>query len=435
MKFSTVLLALSLMTLTTDLSARQSDLSGRWAGSIKINEISLDIVVDFSAESEDWKGTIDIPQQGATGLTLQNVKYADSSVYFELEAGPGLAVFDGQLKSETISGVFTQATYEGSFSLQRSVKELVEAEPSWGEEVTLPIEIGQIAGSLIVPEYDTKVPVVIIIPGSGPTDRDGNTFGAGKNNSLKILAKALEQEGIASLRIDKRGLPGVSSTVMPERDLRFSHYIEDITSWCGFLRQDDRFGDLYIAGHSEGSLVGIMSSSSCNATGFISLAGMGRTMGDLLREQLSAQLPEALLEESLSAIKALESGEELGEFSPSLAALFRPSVQPYLRSVISIDPVEEIAKLEIPILILQGSTDLQVKVQDAELLDAAAKSSRLNVIDGMNHVLKMVEGDLATQLPSYSDPNLPISTDLVNELVEFIVRLSRSVLEPKQEDR
>ncbi len=304
-----------------------------------------------------------------------------------------------------------------------SAKELAvesaQAEPL-GDEVVLPLESGQLAGSLLAPKSDSKIPVVLIIAGSGPTDRDGNTIGAGKNNSLKMLAEALGDNGIASLRIDKRGLGGSATALTSEADLRFVDYIGDITSWCNFLKQDPRFSKLVIAGHSEGSLIGLMSAGSCGADGFISLAGMGRSMGDVLREQLKGRLTSALMEESNRIILALESNEMVKEVSSSLAALYRPSVQPYLTSVISIDPASEISKLDMQSLILQGDTDLQVGVGDAQLLHSTAKNSRLKVVEGMNHILKMVSGDLAQQLPSYTDPSLPLSTKLINEVIEFV---------------
>jgi pimeloyl-ACP methyl ester carboxylesterase len=263
--------------------------------------------------------------------------------------------------------------------------------------------------------------VVIIHPGSGPTDRDGNSAGLpGKNNSLKMLAEALAQRGIASVRIDKRGVAESGAAVSSEKDLRFDTYIDDLVAWITMLKKDPRFSRVIVAGHSEGSLVGMMAAAKSSADAFISLSGIASNAGDVLRTQLKPKLPEALWNESERTLKSLEAGKLVDDPPAALASLYRPSVQPYLISWLNKRPTIEIAKLKVPILIVQGTTDIQVATREAELLKAAAPKAELAIIDGMNHVLKKVEADQKKQLASYSDATLPLHDAFAPLIVAFV---------------
>jgi pimeloyl-ACP methyl ester carboxylesterase len=282
--------------------------------------------------------------------------------------------------------------------------------------VTLKTPTGEIEGTLLVPESKQPVPVVLIIAGSGPTDRDGNSpILPGKNNSLLMLAEALNTNGIASLRYDKRGIAQSGPAGPKESDLRFDMYVDDAARWAKFLRGDARFSKLIIAGHSEGSLIGMIAAQRGDVDKFISIAGAGFHAGDIILKQLEGKIPPEMMEQSKRAIASLVAGKTTEDTPFALASLFRPSVQPYLISWFKYDPADEIAKLRIPVLVIQGTTDVQVSVDDAKRL---AKTPV--IIEGMNHVLKQVPADLAQQQKSYSDPTLPIHPALVRAIVDFV---------------
>lgn len=265
------------------------------------------------------------------------------------------------------------------------------------------------------------VPAVLLIAGSGPTDRDGNSAGLpGKNDSLKMIAVGLAGKGIASLRYDKRGIGESRAAAASESDLRFENYVDDAVMFCNLLKADRRFRGVVVVGHSEGSLIGMIAAKRCGAAGFVSLSGAGRPAVEILRIQLADKLPPELAEKSEAVLRALEAGKTTPDPPAELAALYRPSVQPYLISWFKYDPSKEIAALSAPVLIVQGSTDIQTSVDDAKRLAAANRKSKLLVIDGMNHVLKMVSGNLEKQLPSYSDPALPLAEALLPALVEHV---------------
>jgi pimeloyl-ACP methyl ester carboxylesterase len=217
-----------------------------------------------------------------------------------------------------------------------------------------------------------------------------------------------------------------SVTKQKEEDLRFEHYIEDAKSWIELLSQDDQFSEVIVIGHSEGSLIGMIACvDNPKVSKFISLAGAGSPLDEILKEQLMRNLegqPMSLKNQVFTYINELKQGRLLEKVSPDLQVLFRPSVQPYLISVFKYNPQEEIAKLKIPILLLQGDLDIQVSEDDAELLHEANPSAKKVIIENMNHVLKNSEStDINEQLKdSYNNPNTPINEELVKNIVGFV---------------
>lgn len=286
------------------------------------------------------------------------------------------------------------------------------------EELEISTETGTLKGTLLVPEVEGKTPVVLIIAGSGPTDRNGNNAMM-TNNSLQLIAAGLSKHDIASFRFDKRGIAASASAMTKEEDLRFETYIDDVELWAKQLKNDSRFSDLIILGHSEGSLIGMVAIQRTRADKFISLAGVGRPAADILREQLSAQ-PPAVTAMTDPIITTLEQGQTVDSVNPMLNSLFRPSVQPYLISWFKYNPAKEIAKLDCPVLVLQGTTDIQVKVKDAEMLISANPEAEKVILEGMNHVLKEAPMDRMENFKTYNDPSLPLMEGLMEAIVGFI---------------
>jgi len=286
------------------------------------------------------------------------------------------------------------------------------------EAISLKTKTGEIKGTLLCPTANKKTPVVLIIAGSGSTDRNGNNP-IMTNNSLKMLAESLYKHGIASLRYDKRGIGESQNAGLKEQDLRFGNYVEDAQNWAALLKKDRRFSEVIIIGHSEGSLIGMIAAQQNNTDSFISIAGGGTTAAEILKEQLKTQ-PQFVLDESIVIIEKLEKGETVENVPQFLYSLFRPSVQPYLISWFKYNPQKEIAQLNKPVLIIQGSTDLQVGIADAEKLSVANTGAEKIIIEGMNHILKEVTIDRTKNMQTYSIPDLPIKKELVSILVKFI---------------
>ena len=292
--------------------------------------------------------------------------------------------------------------------------------------ISLDTGTGELFGSLLLPKSDTPVPVVLIISGSGPTDRDGNNPDGGRNDSLKRLAWVLAKHNIASVRYDKRGVAASLAATPDERNLTLDAYVSDAQAWGRKLKADPRFGQLILLGHSEGALIAILAAPSVDAAAVISMSGSARPVDQVIRQQLANRLPPPLMLRSNELLDSLKAGKTDDNVPSQLQVIFRPSVQPYLISLFRQDPAAAFAKLKMPALIIQGSNDIQVGVNDARLLQAAKPDADLALIEGMNHVMRIVPNDVKRQLASYKDPNLPLAAELGSRILGFIDGLRSS---------
>ncbi len=286
------------------------------------------------------------------------------------------------------------------------------------EEYVLKTTTGDLYGTLLMPSATKKVPLVIIIGGSGPTDRDGNNPFM-KNNSLKMLATELSRQGLATFRFDKRGVAKSKAAGLKEEDLRLNTYVEDVEAWLKLLEKEERFSEFFILGHSEGSLIGMLAAQSISVDGYISVAGLGRPASIALREQLNKQSPQ-IASMAEPVLSDLEQGQTSDSIPPLLNALLHASVQPYLISWFKYNPCDEIQKLHCPILLVQGTNDLQVTVEDVELLSEAAPKASVEVIRGMNHIFKLTSDDRIKNMQSYHNPDLPIYMELIRAVMQFV---------------
>jgi uncharacterized protein len=285
-------------------------------------------------------------------------------------------------------------------------------------DIILKTSSGDIYGTLTTPKGVKSSSMVLFIAGSGPTDRNCNQPGL-KTDAFKMLAGELANKGISSVRYDKRGIAASAAALKSEKDIRIENYVDDAVDWVKFLKDDTRFSKIYILGHSEGSLIGILAAKRTNVDGLISIAGSGRPIANVILEQIKTAYPDQL-NETKYILDSLRMGLTVKKISPALQPLFHESVQPYLISWIKYNPAQEIKSLSIPVLIIQGTTDLQVKVEDAKLLAEAKPDARLLIIDNMNHVLKQSVVDRSKNLETYTNPDLPLKKELAKEIIKFI---------------
>jgi hypothetical protein len=284
------------------------------------------------------------------------------------------------------------------------------------------IEINSLLkGTLYSPlKQSKKTNLVILIAGSGPTDRDGNQKGL-TNNSLKLLAEALANNGIAVYSYDKRIFAQIASGKLDEASLSFDNFIDDAKAVIQYFKNQKKYHSITIAGHSEGALIGMVAADG-NADGYISIAGAGRPIDEVLVEQIGKQAP-FLKEEVQKNLETLKSGTTFELKNQMLASLFRASVQPYMISWIKYNPQSEIKKLHVPTLLINGDKDIQVSVNDAQLLQQAKPEAQLKIISNMNHIFKEIKGDEAENKASYTNPDLPISKELPMIITTFIQSL------------
>ncbi|GAA4298928.1 alpha/beta hydrolase [Nibribacter koreensis] len=287
-----------------------------------------------------------------------------------------------------------------------------------GQPLDLITTTGTLKGTLLLPASTKPVKVVLLHAGSGPTNRDGN-IGSMQNNSLKLLAEALYAQGIATVRYDKRGIAESLGAGLKEADLRFTSYTDDATAWVEKLKKDKRFSHVIVLGHSEGSTIGMIAARQGKADGFISVAGPGQSADKIIKQQLQPQ-PKMVQDMAFPILDSLAKGILVPDANPMLQSLFRPSVQPYLISWFKIDPQVEIKKLTVPVLVVQGTQDLQVSTQEAQMLLDAQPKAKLVIIENMNHVLKETTADKAANMATYSNPDQPVMPKLIQEIVAFV---------------
>lgn len=413
-------------TMIASCQQQQTSFNGSWKGTLSVG-VELPIIFHINKDDKGkWVSTADSPDQGAFGIPCDTTIVTGSTIKIEmhsLQAG-----FSGKLINDsTIDGTFTQGG-DLPLTLNRIADEKpkTETNKAAGHYRIEPVEIKAkdvtLRGDFFETSSNNKK-ALLIIAGSGPTDRDGNSpLLSGKNNSLLDLADSLSEQGIATLRYDKRGIAkSRMADGIGEEQMTITNMIDDAVLMIDWLKKKG-FEQVYVAGHSEGSLIGMLAAAKTNVAGFISLAGAGRTAEVVLKEQLSKQVPASTLANFEKALDSVKKGMTVTASDDLMKSLLRPSVQPYMRSWLALDPAKEIAKLKCPVLIIQGDKDLQVTVSDAQLLHRASPKSKLEIIASMNHVLKDIgTGDEKVNARAYSDPSFPISNQLPSLIRNFIM--------------
>lgn len=393
-------------------------LAGEWNGSIEIPNQPLPIILEFD-EKEELTGTISIPVQGLQNYPLSTIKLENDALLISMEMQGDYITFDGEIEKDTITGTFKQ--HGQTFPFQVTRGDAVVTDEEDGEFLQVETDLGSLYGELVTPEGDGPYPIVVIIPGSGPTDRDGNSPALpGKNDSLKLLAEGLANHGIASIRYDKRGAGKNTQALVAEEDMRFEQFVDDAHLWVELLKEEEAYTNVGVIGHSQGSLTGMLAAQESEVDVFVSIAGAGNSIDAVLYDQLSETLSGELLEESQQILEQLKEGNEVENFSQELYSAFRPPVQAFISSWMQYDPAEEIAKLDIPVLIVNGNNDLQVSAGEAELLSEAKPEAELLLIDGMNHILKEAPEDREGNLETYSDEGLPLADGLMDGIIQFL---------------
>ncbi len=275
-----------------------------------------------------------------------------------------------------------------------------------------------IHGSLAQPKNSNTV--ILLIAGSGPTDRDGNQAQM-KSNAYLMLAQALYQAGYATLRYDKRGIGASAEPKVDMNTLRFDDYVKDAALWVDELSQ--QFDQVVLMGHSIGGLMAIQVAQQKPVKSVITLAGMASSGYDTLYRQLSAQ-PEFVTAAALPLLERLSEGEDIPEADvpPYLMSIFHPSLQGYLRSFLHIKPHQELAKVKKPVLVVIGSTDIQITVEETEKMTKDQNNTQLLKIPEMNHVLKVAPAERMANLATYQNSELPLHKDLMPQILAFLAK-------------
>lgn len=282
---------------------------------------------------------------------------------------------------------------------------------------------GRIAGTFV--DGGRGAPVVVIIPGSGPTDRDGDNPMGVTAAPYRLLAEALAAQGISTLRADKRGMFASQAAIADPNAVTLRDYAHDAHEWARALRQRTATKCVWLLGHSEGGVIALVAAQNPqDICGLILLASPGRKLGVILRQQLQANPANApVLPQALAALEALEAGKlvDTSKMNPALLPLFNAKIQPFLMDLLRADAASLAANTTLPMLIIRGGKDIQVAAADAEALHTARPDATLVSPPMMNHVLKDVRGDdRASNIATYADPSLAVDAGLVEAIVGFV---------------
>lgn len=390
-----------------------AQIEGTWNGNIEIPNQKLPFVLHITKENGQFKATSDAPSQGGFGLEINEVRFENNTLY--LKQNQTMMTYEGKLVDEqNIKGNFKQGNY--SFTLNLTKQEPKSSIASFSQNYD--VKELKMSEELIGDLYETpnKKTVILLIAGSGPTDRNGNTIGVAVNNSLKYLAEDLAENNYDVFTYDKRIVYLLKNNKeIPTMD--FQHGINDAETVISYLKNTLGYKNIVVAGHSEGSLVG-MTASQKNVSAFISLAGTGNTIDVILKEQINKQAP-MLNDANAKILEQLKEGKIVKDVNPMLQSLYDEESQPFLIDWIKRNPQTEIAKLNIPILIINGTKDIQVETKEAELLHRANPKSTMVIIDNMNHIFKKIEKD-EENMASYNNPDLPTQKDLTKVIVHFL---------------
>lgn len=298
--------------------------------------------------------------------------------------------------------------------------------PAAVTEMTYTFRSGSVTlqGTLTLPRAGGRTPVAVLVAGSGPTDRDGNSAAGLRPNTYALLAWGLGRRGIASLRYDKRVLPSAQGPV-DATAVTLDDFAGDVSAAVRALLAEERFGRAVVIGHSEGGALAIRAlKHGLNVGGVVLVSTAGRTLTAVLHDQVGRQVDPVTLARFDSAWVRYLVGEDPGDLPGPLLPLFLPANRRYVRSAAAFDPVAELAGTVAPLLIVQGATDLQVGVADAEALQGARPDARLVILPETNHVLKAVaDTTLGEQLVTYRDPTIPLAPRLVDEIAAWILAL------------
>jgi len=289
--------------------------------------------------------------------------------------------------------------------------------PQDSKFTTQDISINQyVDGTLSIPNEVESPTLAIIIADNGPTDRNGNQ-NFQNNNALKKLAEGLSNHNIATFRYDKRIVKQIRKGLV-NPNITFDDFIADAKSVISYFKSQNQYSKIVVIGHGQGSLVG-MAAIEDNVDQFISIAGSGKSIDKVIIDQIT-QMDPALEKSTKQAFENLKKGKIIKDYPQALGSIFSSDVQPFMMSWMKYDPQELITNLETPVLIVNGTKDLQVPVSEAELLKNASNTAELKIIDNMNHVLFIIEGKELENSKSYNESFRPISSELISKLVDFM---------------
>ena len=452
---SKIIFIVIVLVLGISASYAEDRVAGHWEGHIEIPGQPIAVKVDLAIDESDWRGTIDIPAQGAKGLPLSEIHVVEEGegmrVTFSIRGVPGNPTFDGTLQGGVINGTFSQGGVTFGFRLSREIvsdpvrpQEPKPPFPYQIEEVAFQNGDINLAGTLTVPQGDGPFPAVLLISGSGLQDRDETVFG---HKPFWVLADHLSRTGIAVLRVDD---PGIGKSAPHPEPPTTADFATDVEAGVTFLKRDDRIGTVGLIGHSEGGIIAAIVASRRDDIGFVVLmAGPGVPGAELLLKQnerifdgmgivgerketlltlldrlfttLTSDMTEDEMRQQVDEI--VRKQFEINGIPPAqqdetqVQAAVEQVLNPWMRYFLAFDPRPALEAIRVPVLALNGELDVQVDAeQNLTAIDAALEK-------GDNHNVTV------HRLPKHNHLFQRAKTGLVNEYAVIEETLSPEVLD------
>lgn len=409
--------------LTIFMYSNAQNVSGDWKGSLDVNGTEIPIIFHLHTDaSGNTTGDWDSPLQNLSGLKYSSVKVLADSLLLRMDQIG--AHFSGKFVSpDSVEGTWFQGGASLPLNIKRSATTVIKEVYPNEKEISIKMRDGYpLEGTLLA--KNNSEPLVLILAGSGPTDRNGNSAMGLATDSYLLLAHALDSQNIATFRFDKRGVAASLVASFKEDSLGFDDYINDAEDIIDYLRKLG-FKKIVIAGHSEGSLIGMIVAKKKKVPGFISIDGAGRPINEVLTEQISKNISDSSKMELTHIMDSFSAGKMVDNLPAQWSTIFRKSVQPYLISWMKYNPVKAIQMLNCPVLIIQGTCDIQVPRGDADNLAKALPKAKLVVIKNMSHTLKDVGENCEMQQKSYVSKDVPLSVPFVKAITEFVKTVAK----------
>jgi pimeloyl-ACP methyl ester carboxylesterase len=440
-------LALGVLTILP-LNAQGIQIAGPWEGAIQVGATTLRMRVVFTETPAELRAAIDIPQQGASGLPLSAVARIESNIHFELPTPAARAVFDGRIAGNTISGTFAQGQVSGTFELTRIAPAGNVPRPPYVEhEIAVTNGPVRLAGTLTVPQGAGRFPLVVMITGSGPQNRDEDIVGF---KIFQVIADRLARQGIAVYRYDDRGVGGSTGTLASATTPDFAG--DALAALAALTSRTEidpkRIGML---GHSEGATVAAIAASRSPQVSFVVLlAPPGARGEEMLRQQAidiargfgaddaatarveaahrnvtSLVLKKASAEEISTAVKDLVRAQydtmppgqrqALGEREAFVEKAYAQGVaqlqSPSMRFMVDFDHAAPLREVACPVLVLFGRLDAQVppSLNEPPVRKALAgnRSATIAVLDGANHLFQAAKTGQVSEYPTLDKAFVP----------------------------
>ena len=449
------------------LSAQNKNIKGTWSGTIQTKTMNAFIVFRIDLDTANvYSGVLDSPDQFAFDIKFGKVKYEHDSVFLSV---PSLSAnYKGIVKDSLMKGTWKQSGMKFSLNMRRDTiykkpdyKRPQEPKPPFPykeEEVVFQNKKAgiQLAGTLTIPEHTAPAPVVVLITGSGPQDRNEELL---KHKPFLVIADYLTRQGIAVLRFDDRGVGKSTGTFSKATTADFATDVDAAVKYLKSRKDIDK-KNIGLIGHSEGGMIAPMVAASNKSIAFIVLlAGPGVKIDQLMLKQLELisrdskvndsiinltkaintdvfhllqtgingpQVPDKIKEIYNNHLKNYSDDQkkEMGLSAAATEAAIIQLLSPWFRYFLNFDAHKYLSALKCPVLALNGGNDHQVFSKDnlpaikKALEDGKNKDFMILELPGLNHLFQNCHACTFAEYAKLEETFSPTALDAMSSWIK-----------------